>query len=134
MRQLDIRLRHRIPHDARNSRLFDVCCLGRASTGPALGNSAGRPILAEVDAAGWYGGLSEQPQPYLNRRRLIHGIVGWHREPGLSTATVLPTVISVAMRRMTVTGRAIGWFFVGGNLGSMILPCMTKHPAGQRCA
>lgn len=41
---------------------------------------------------------------------------------GLSTATVLPTVISVAMRRMTVTGRVIGWFFVGGSIGSMFLP------------
>ena len=41
---------------------------------------------------------------------------------GFSTATVLPTVISVAMRLMTVTGRVIGWFFVGGNIGSMILP------------
>ncbi len=41
---------------------------------------------------------------------------------GLSTATVLPTVISVVMRRMTVSGRVIGWFFVGGNIGTMILP------------
>lgn len=41
---------------------------------------------------------------------------------GLSTATVLPTTLAMAMRRMPVTGRVIGWFFVGGSAGSILLP------------
>ena len=41
---------------------------------------------------------------------------------GLSMASVFPTTISLAERRMTITGRVTGWFFVGASAGAMLLP------------
>jgi FHS family Na+ dependent glucose MFS transporter 1 len=41
---------------------------------------------------------------------------------GLSMASVFPTTISLAERRVTVTGRVTGWFVIGASLGSMFLP------------
>jgi fucose permease len=41
---------------------------------------------------------------------------------GLSVASVFPTTMALAGRRMPVSGRATGWFFVGASLGGMILP------------
>lgn len=41
---------------------------------------------------------------------------------GLSMASIFPTTFSLAERRMTVTGRIAGWFFVGVSTGSMFVP------------
>jgi FHS family Na+ dependent glucose MFS transporter 1 len=41
---------------------------------------------------------------------------------GLSMASIFPTTISLAERRMTVTGQVTGWFFVGASAGGMLLP------------
>ena len=41
---------------------------------------------------------------------------------GLSMASIFPTTISLAERRMTVTGQVTGWFFVGASTGAMFLP------------
>jgi FHS family Na+ dependent glucose MFS transporter 1 len=41
---------------------------------------------------------------------------------GLGLASVFPTMVSLAERRMTVTGKVAGWFLVGGSVGSMTLP------------
>jgi fucose permease len=41
---------------------------------------------------------------------------------GLAMASVFPTTISLAERRMTVTGQVTGWFFVGASAGGMCLP------------
>jgi FHS family Na+ dependent glucose MFS transporter 1 len=41
---------------------------------------------------------------------------------GLSIASVFPTTISLAERRMRITGRVTGWFFVGSSGGGMLLP------------
>jgi len=41
---------------------------------------------------------------------------------GLSMASIFPTTLSLAERRMTITGRITGWFFVGGSAGGMSLP------------
>jgi FHS family Na+ dependent glucose MFS transporter 1 len=41
---------------------------------------------------------------------------------GLSLASVFPTTLSLAERRMTITGRVTGWFFVGASSGGMSLP------------
>ncbi len=46
---------------------------------------------------------------------------------GLSAASVFPTMISLAERRMTLTGTMTSWFFVGGSLGGMFFPWL----AGQ---
>jgi FHS family Na+ dependent glucose MFS transporter 1 len=41
---------------------------------------------------------------------------------GLSIASIFPTTISLAERRMPITGRVTGWFFVGASVGGMTLP------------
>jgi fucose permease len=37
-------------------------------------------------------------------------------------ASVFPATLTLAERRMTITGRVTGWFFVGASLGGMTLP------------
>ena len=44
---------------------------------------------------------------------------------GLSMASVFPTCLALAERRMTVSGKITGWFMVGGSIGAMILPWIT---------
>ena len=41
---------------------------------------------------------------------------------GLSFATMFPTALSLAERRMKITGKVSRWFFVGAGLGGMMLP------------
>jgi FHS family Na+ dependent glucose MFS transporter 1 len=41
---------------------------------------------------------------------------------GLAMASVFPTAISWAERRLPITGRTTSWFFVGASLGGMFLP------------
>jgi len=41
---------------------------------------------------------------------------------GLSMASIFPVTISLAERRMAITGQTTSWFFVGVGLGSMLLP------------
>lgn len=41
---------------------------------------------------------------------------------GFSMASIFPTTLSLAERRMTITGRVTGWFFVGASAGAMFLP------------
>lgn len=41
---------------------------------------------------------------------------------GAAMASVFPTTLSLAERRMTITGQVTGWFFVGASLGGMSLP------------
>lgn len=41
---------------------------------------------------------------------------------GLSMSAIFPTTLSLAERRMTITGRINSWFFTGASVGSMSLP------------
>ncbi len=41
---------------------------------------------------------------------------------GLFMASVFPTTLTLAERRMTITGRITGWFFVGVGAGGMSVP------------
>jgi FHS family Na+ dependent glucose MFS transporter 1 len=41
---------------------------------------------------------------------------------GLFMASIFPTAISLAERRLRITGRVTGWFLVGSSLGAMFLP------------
>jgi len=41
---------------------------------------------------------------------------------GAAMASIFPTTLSLAERRMTITGQVTGWFFVGASLGGMSLP------------
>jgi FHS family Na+ dependent glucose MFS transporter 1 len=54
---------------------------------------------------------------------------------GLSMASIFPTTLTLAERRMTITGRVTGWFIVGASAGSMFLPWLVGQlfePAGPR--
>ena len=41
---------------------------------------------------------------------------------GVSMASIFPVTITLAERRMTITGQTTSWFFVGVGLGSMLMP------------
>lgn len=41
---------------------------------------------------------------------------------GLGMASIFPTVLNLAERNMTITGKVTSWFFVGSSLGGMALP------------
>jgi FHS family Na+ dependent glucose MFS transporter 1 len=41
---------------------------------------------------------------------------------GLFMASIFPTALAFAERRVTLTGRVTGWFFTGGSAGAMGLP------------
>lgn len=43
---------------------------------------------------------------------------------GLFMASIFPTTLSLAERRMMITGRVTGWFFVGVGAGAMTIPWM----------
>jgi fucose permease len=56
---------------------------------------------------------------------------------GLFMASVFPTAITLAGRRITLTGRATGWFLVAGSLGAMSVPWLIGQlfePVGPRSA
>ncbi len=46
---------------------------------------------------------------------------------GLCIASVFPTTMSLAARRMNVTGQIAGWFFVGASLGATVLPWLIGY-------
>ncbi|MCS7261273.1 MAG: MFS transporter [Anaerolineae bacterium] len=41
---------------------------------------------------------------------------------GLGMASIIPVILSLAERRMVITGRVTSFFFAGGSVGGMILP------------
>jgi FHS family Na+ dependent glucose MFS transporter 1 len=41
---------------------------------------------------------------------------------GFSMASIFPTTLSLAERRMAITGQTNSWFFVGASIGGMVLP------------
>ncbi len=43
---------------------------------------------------------------------------------GISIAPMFPTSISLAERRMAITGQVTGWFLVGASIGSMSIPLL----------
>lgn len=43
---------------------------------------------------------------------------------GFSMASIFPTVITLAERRITITGQVTGWFLVSSSIGAMLLPWM----------
>lgn len=40
---------------------------------------------------------------------------------GLSMASIFPTVLSLAEKRLQISGKITGWFFVGASLGGMVI-------------
>ena len=44
---------------------------------------------------------------------------------GFSMAPIFPTMLAVAGRRLAMTGRVTGWFFVASNAGGMTVPWLT---------
>ena len=54
---------------------------------------------------------------------------------GLSMASIFPTTLTLAERRMTINGHVTGWFIVGASAGSMLLPWLVGQlfePVGPR--
>ena len=56
---------------------------------------------------------------------------------GFAMASVFPTTISLAERRMTISGQTTGLFFIGVGLGSMLIPWLMGQliePIGPQAA
>jgi fucose permease len=54
---------------------------------------------------------------------------------GFFMAAIFPTTLSLAERRMNITGQVTGWFFVGAGAGGMFLPWLIGQlftPAGAQ--
>jgi FHS family Na+ dependent glucose MFS transporter 1 len=54
---------------------------------------------------------------------------------GASIASIFPTVISLGERHTAITGRVMGWFFLGASAGGMTLPWLMGQlfePVGPR--
>ena len=54
---------------------------------------------------------------------------------GISMASIFPVTITLAERRMPITGQTTSWFFVGVGLGSMLMPWLIGQlfePIGPR--
>jgi len=54
---------------------------------------------------------------------------------GFSMATIFPTLMAFASRRLALTGQITSFFFIGGSLGGMFLPWLIGQwvePAGPR--
>ena len=59
------------------------------------------------------------------------GVIGL----GLSMASIFATTMLLAERHLAITGLVTGWFFVGGSLGSMVMPWLIGQliePIGPR--
>jgi FHS family Na+ dependent glucose MFS transporter 1 len=62
----------------------------------------------------------------------VGALLLWPRSPavtwlgtcglGFSMASIFPTLISLAERRMTISGQITGWFLAGSSAGGMVLP------------
>jgi MFS transporter, FHS family, Na+ dependent glucose transporter 1 len=91
--------------------------LGRLLSIPLAARTRPRTVLL-VDLLGCLGSLA-----FL---ALIPGslLVVWVGTiaTGLFMASVFPTVLAFAERRVAITGRVTGWFFTGGSAGAMGLP------------
>jgi MFS transporter, FHS family, Na+ dependent glucose transporter 1 len=58
---------------------------------------------------------------------LLTGTIGL----GISMASIYPTVLTIAERRMKITGRVTGFFIVGASLGAMVLPFLVGQLFGS---
>jgi FHS family Na+ dependent glucose MFS transporter 1 len=71
----------------------------------------------------------------------LTAILLWPRSPaavwlgtigtGLSMASIFPTTLALAERRLAMTGRVTGWFLVGSSLGGMSLPWLVGQVFGS---
>jgi len=52
----------------------------------------------------------------------VIGLWGGTLLMGISMASIFPVTITLAERRMPITGQTTSWFFVGVGLGSMLMP------------
>jgi MFS transporter, FHS family, Na+ dependent glucose transporter 1 len=105
-----------------NSAFWALLTAGRLLVIPLLGRFRPRTILY-CDLAGcvasvgvillWPGSLAA----------LWAGACGL----GLSMASIFPTMLSLAARRVALTGKITGWFFAGSSVGSMLLPWLVGH-------
>lgn len=90
---------------------------GRLLSIPAAARFRPRSVLL-LDFAGALAGLGVLLLWPTSTVAAWVGIVG----VGASIASIFPTMISLAERRLAITGRVTGWFFVGASAGGMSLP------------
>jgi FHS family Na+ dependent glucose MFS transporter 1 len=75
-------------------------------------------LILSADLIGWLLSsaiILSRPESFA---ALLIGTIGL----GISMASVYPTVLTIAERRMKITGQVTGFFVVGASFGAMVLP------------
>lgn len=104
--------------------------VGRALAIPFASRVRPRTILF-IDLIGCLVGVGMLLQWPNSAEAIWVGVLGL----GLSMGSIFATTMLLAERYMAITGQVTGWFFVGGSLGSMLLPWMIGQliePIGPR--
>lgn len=99
------------------SAFWGAFTVGRLVGIPVSARVRPRTVLA-VDLVGCFGSVGvilARPDSLVH---LWIGALGM----GLSLASIFPTTLNFAERRMSLTGRVTSWFFVGASIGGMVLP------------
>ena len=107
-----------------DSRLSDLCLLGRTDPRPARLDPAGIPASARLPIllGNILGCLAGLAIVLLGRGPAARCCGPAHLSSAFRNGPLFPTTISFASTRMTTTGRVTAWFLVGGSLGVMTLP------------
>lgn len=100
-----------------NSAFWALLTAGRLLVIPLLKRFRPRTILY-CDLAGCVVSVGVILAWPASRSALWAGTCGL----GLSMASIFPTMLSLAARRVALTGRITGWFFAGSSVGSMLVP------------
>jgi FHS family Na+ dependent glucose MFS transporter 1 len=91
--------------------------LGRLASIPLAKRFSPRTVL-QVDLLGAAASAALLLLAPHSRVALWSGTVG----VGFFMASIFPTTLSFAGRRLRITGQVTAWFFVGASLGAMVLP------------
>jgi FHS family Na+ dependent glucose MFS transporter 1 len=100
-----------------NSAFFGAFTAGRLLAVPIAGKYKAEQILL-VDLLGCVLSLLVLLLSQNSLTAVWVGTLGF----GFSMASIFPTLITYAERRMRITGKVTSWFFVGASLGSMVSP------------
>jgi MFS transporter, FHS family, Na+ dependent glucose transporter 1 len=100
-----------------NSAFWALLTAGRLLVIPLLSRFRPRTILY-CDLAGCLAGALVVICWPRSLAALWAGVCGL----GISMASIFPTMLSLAARRVRLSGKITGWFFAGSSVGSMIVP------------
>jgi FHS family Na+ dependent glucose MFS transporter 1 len=114
------------------SGFWGALTVARLAAIPIAARSRPRSILV-ADLLGCLAGAGLILALPASRGALWAGTLGL----GASMGSIFPTAITLAERRVVITGRITAWFLVGSSIGAMVLPWIIGQlfgPVGPRVA